>query len=87
MRPLPFSVWKARRTVVSDSTSSGFSRQTGSVLPMVSSTSTASSRNTWSSSGSTPGRDGAAVAGCSCFVSSRSGCGSSAAAAGALRFS
>src|ERR1044071_5380256 len=62
MRPLPFSVWKPRRMVVSDSRSSGCLRHTGSVASMRCSTSAASSRKIARSSASTSGR-GAGAAG------------------------
>ena len=54
-RPLPFSVWKARRTRVSDSRSDGFSSQSGNRRPMVAISSPASSMKSASSSGSTAG--------------------------------
>ena len=52
MRPLPFSVWKDRRTVISVSISLGDSAHCGKFLLTVATSSLASSINNSSNSGS-----------------------------------
>ena len=72
-RPLPFSVWKARRTRVSDSRSAGFSAHSGNRRPTVAISSPASSMKSARSSGSTAWRRS---------VASRTGAGGGGAAGG-----
>ncbi len=52
MRPLPFNVWKERRTVIRDSRSSGFWSHAGKPLAIFTNSSWASSMKSFTSSGS-----------------------------------